>query len=216
MANEEWQVVKLRDDFYRDSIRKMIFIIFSMLLAIFLLGCLSFYIYISKPKPVNFPTYEDWRVQASVPVNVPYLTTPDVVQWVADTIQRVFVYDFVHYNDQLKIASPFFTPDGWTIFLNQLNIYANYNNVQANRLFVNGVLVGAPYVLNEGLLSGRYAWWVQVPVSITYAGYNTPPSQTLTLQVLVVRVPTLNNLFGVGIDNVIVAKNTGSQASGNV
>jgi intracellular multiplication protein IcmL len=130
---------------------------------------------------------------------------------VNDTLLKVFVFDFNHYNEQLKNASQYFTEDGWKIFLNQLNIYANYNNVQAYKLFVNSSPASAPYLLNEGLLSGRYAWWVQIQVNITYAGYAPPPTKTLTLQVLVVRVPTLNNLMGVGIDNVIVAKGAGTE-----
>jgi hypothetical protein len=73
----------------------------------------------------------------------------------------------------------------------------------------------APFILNQGLLLGRYGWWVQMPMTIKYIGNNLVPAQTLKLQVLVVRVPTLNNLSGVGIDNIIVDKNTNNLTAGN-
>lgn len=206
MAEEELQVITLRDDFYRDSFGKVILFICSIFLAIALLAGLSLYLHLNKPKPVTFPVGPSWRVKPPVPVNEPYLSRPDVLQWVSDVIPKAFVFDFNHYNDQLKTASQYFTSDGWKVFLNQLNNFANYNNVQAYKLFVTAEPTAAPTMLNEGLLLGRYAWWVELPIQINYSGYSPPPSKSLTLQVLVVRVSTLNNLTGIGIHNVIVAK----------
>jgi hypothetical protein len=131
---------------------------------------------------------------------------------------KAFSFDFNNYNDQLKHNSEAFTPDGWTAFLNQLNIYANYNNVQAYKIFITAQPLSAPYILREGVLpdSGKYGWWVQMPVAINYAGFKPPPSVNIAFQVLVVRVPTLNNLMGVAIDNVIQAPAaTGNQTTGN-
>ena len=120
---------------------------------------------------------------------------------------KSFNYDFNYYNDQLQANSQYYTADGWKIFLNQLNIYVNYNNVQSGKLFVTGVPTAAPTLLNKGILpnTGQYGWWVRMPVRLDYAGYQPPASQTLVWQVLVVRVPTLDNLTGVGIQNIVLA-----------
>lgn len=210
MAEEE-QVVTLQDDFYRDSFGKVIIYIAGVLLAIALLAALALYMHLNKPKPVTFPVGADWRVKPLVPLNEPYLTRPDLLQWVSDAIQNAFVYDFNHYNDQLKAASQYFTPDGWKVFLGLLNVYANYNNVQAYKLFISAVPTAAPTVLNEGSLSGRYAWWVEMPIDINYSGYKPPVTKSLTLQILVVRVPTLTNLTGVGINNIVVSQGAANQ-----
>ncbi|RDI48614.1 DotI/IcmL/TraM family protein [Aquicella lusitana] len=207
-------VVEIKNDFYRDSFGKVVFIILSICAAIFLLIGISLYLYLNKPQPITFGVDPEWRVQAAVPINQPYLETPDLLQWVSDALQKVFVFDFYHYNDQLQKAAHFFTPSGWKVFLNQLNIYVNYNSVQTNKQFVSAAPTGAPFILQQGLLSGRYAWWVQMPISITYTSYNRSSVRAITLQVLVVRVPTLNNLDGVGIENVIVAGGTGAERTG--
>ncbi|OGT38593.1 MAG: hypothetical protein A3F12_06885 [Gammaproteobacteria bacterium RIFCSPHIGHO2_12_FULL_38_14] len=214
MAFEEQQIVQIRNDFYRDRFGKVLLVAISLLIAIILLICLSVYIYLSKPKPIFFRTGAEWRVQPDVPINQAYLPTADVLQWVSEVIPKSFTYDFNYYSDQLKAVSEYFTPDGWKVFLNQLNSYVNYNNVQTYKMFVSAVSTGAPYILNQGLLSGRYAWWVQLPINITYQGYSNIPARRLTLQILVVRVSTLNNLSGIGIDNVIVENPTGSSKEG--
>lgn len=207
MADEELHSVELRQTFYRDEFSRVVLIVFGLGIAIAMLLMFSIFLYTDRPPPKIFPVGDEMRVQASVPLDKPYLSTPEVLQWVADVLPRSFVFDFNNYNAQLKAAEQFFTAEGWPIFLNQLNIYANYNNVQAYKLFVNGVADGAPFVLRQGVIqeSGRYGWWVQMPVQITYDGYQPPATKRLTLQVLVVRVSTLNNLMGVGINNVILA-----------
>lgn len=214
MAEEALHVVELRDDFYRDSFGKVIFIIASIIVSILLMVMVAVYLYLKEPPPVVFPVDAEWRVQPAVPLTQPYLSEPDLLQWVSDVIPRSFIYDFSRYNDQLKQNSQYFTADGWRVFLNQLNNYANYNTVQTNKMFVNGVPAGAPFILNQGLLSGRYAWWIQMPITINYIGNNRTNYQNLTLQILVVRVSTLNNLIGVGIDNVVVSRTPG-QLIGN-
>jgi intracellular multiplication protein IcmL len=218
MAGEETRVVELRDSFYRDSYGKVVFVLISMGACIVILIALSIYFYLDKPPPITFAVDNEMRVQPPVPLNQPYLSTPDLLQWVADVIPKAFVLDFNHYNDQLKDHSQYFTTDGWTGFLNQLNIYANYNNVQAYKLFVTATPESAPFILREGIIpdSGRYGWWVQMSVQIDYAGFKPLQSANLVLQALVVRVSTSNNLNGVAINSVIQAPaTTGNQAAGN-
>lgn len=208
---EEFNTVELQDNFYRDGFGKVLLIMFSICMGIVLLILLSIYIHFHKPRPIVFHVNSEWRVQSSVPLNQPYLSTPALLQWVADVLPKSFMFDFLKYDEQLKSASQSFTLDGWKAFLNQLNIYANYNNVQTNKLYVSAVPTAAPYILKEGLLdSGKYGWWVQIPLSISYAGAIPRQGKSANLQVLVVRVSTLNNLMGVGIENVIPAPQTGT------
>lgn len=212
MTEDELQMVTMRDDFYRDHFGQLVFIIASIIVAIIFLIAISIYIHLHQPKPLVFKVYDEYRVQPSVDLDQPYLTLPDLYQWVTNAVTNSFVFDFLHYNDQLKTVSQFFTDNGWKVFSNQLNNYANYNKVQADRLFVNGIPAGAPALLRPGgLLSGRYAWWIEMPIKVVYSGYSPPLPNNLVLQLLVVRVPTLNNLSGVAIDNVIVEQPQGSR-----
>lgn len=211
MAGEELQVVRLRDDFYRDGFYKVLLAVATIIVAIVLLIIVSLYLLGSKPKPVYFSTDNEWRVLAPVPVEQQYLKNPDLAQWVTNVLPQAFTYDFISYTKQLKNLGQYFTANGWQIFLNQLNIYANYNGIQTQKLFVSASAAGAPVVINQGLLQGRYAWWVQMPVNLNYISADKGSTQPLVIQVLVVRVPTLNNISGVGIENMIVSKGDANQ-----
>jgi intracellular multiplication protein IcmL len=218
MTENELQEVKLEDNFYRDCFTKVILIAMSLLAGIVLMIVMAVYIQIHKPTPKVFVAGDEWRILPPVPVEQPYLSTAELSQWVMDVVGKVFMYDFNKYESQLAAAMPYFTEDGWQIFLNQLNIYANNNKVLSEKIFVSGEPSGAPIVTNEGLQAGRYVWLIQVPVDLnyTYAGSIRRQDQTLTLQLTVVRVPTLNNLSGVAIDNVEVVKSTEvQQGTGN-
>ena len=212
MANEELQIVRLRDDFYRDGFYRVLLAIAMIALSIGLLIAVSSYVFLTKPAPVVFPVGKEWRVLSPVPVDQPYLRTSDLIQWVSNVIPSAFTYDFIGYPEQLKDVTQYFTPNGWRKFLEILNTYVNYNAILKSKMFVNASAAGAPFVVNKGMLVGRYSWWVEVPITINYNTNSKSSNQPLVMQVLVVRVPTLNNLYGVGIDNIVVPKEEDNQA----
>lgn len=208
MVEEEFHIVQLQDRFYRDGFNKVIFVLLGYLLAITLLILTALYIYLSLPKPIAFLVDADWHVQPPVSLSQPYLTDSDLLQWTSDVLQRIFVFDYYHYEQQLQAATKYFTQNGWRAYSAQVNSFANKNNLQVNRLFTTTAPLSAPIIKDRGFVSGRYGWWVEMPLSISYAGFKRADSQSFTLNVLVVRVPTMNNLIGVGIENMIVSKKT--------
>lgn len=207
MAGEELNVVRLKDDFYRDGFYKILIAFALIIAAILALVALSLYLYFSKPAPVTFKADNEWRILAPVPVDKVYLNTPDLIQWVSEALSSVFTYDFINYKKQLSDMAHYFTTNGWQKFLDQVNVYANYNMVQNYKLFMNAEAAGAPFILSQGLLEGRYAWWIQMPLTLNYFTLSKTDQKTIVIQVLVVRVPTENNLYGVGIENFVVVNN---------
>lgn len=214
MAEEGLNVVSIQENFYRDSFGKVVFVIGCVFLSIVFLGAVSLYIFMNRPPPITFRVADEWRVVAPVPIQQPYLSNPEMLQWVSDVFPRVFDLDFLRIDTQLADVKKYFTDNGYQIYLNQLKNYADKNMVQVNRMFVHAEPTRAPVIVNQGVLSGRYAWWVQMPVIISYAGMKEKPDAYLSMQVLVVRTDTTNNLTGILIDNVIVEKDTADQSTG--
>ena len=208
-VEEAKQVIQLKSDFYRDGFRKVMFALGTAAAIVVLLLATSIYLLLDKPSPVNFSTDNEWRILQPVPVDQPFLSTSDLVQWVSNALLNLFNYDFVNYKTELEGNTHYFTENGWKKFLDVLNSYAPYNTVVSSKLFINGAINGAPYVLNEGLLAGRYSWWVQGSVNLKYSsGLN----QTLDMQILVVRVSTLNNLDGIAIENIVPLNNKSTES----
>lgn len=206
MAEETLHVVRLKQDFYRDGFYRVLIIFVMMMVVLILLIGSTCYLFFVKPDPVYFSVDKEGRTLPPVAVDQPYLKTPDLMQWISVTLPAVFTYDFIHYNDQLKQMPSYFTEEGWKRFLDQINVYANATTVQTNKLFINASPTSAPFILNQGLLLGKYAWWIQMPFSLHTINYKASNTLFLVAQILVVRVPTLNNLMGVAIDNVIISR----------
>lgn len=211
MAAEEFEIVRLRHEFYRDGFYKVCIALLMMIGAIALLVAVSFSLYLEKPAPVTFDTDADWRVFPPVPVNVPYVSSADLLLWVSTILPLSFGFDFVGYDGELESLSQYYTQDGYKKLTDILDTYANSKTIHDARLFIDAHPTAAPSVFNEGLigqggLAGKYGWWIQMPLEIHYSSpdrnYNTP----LAMQVLVIRIPTLNDLTGIAIQDILVSK----------
>ncbi|MDR3478908.1 MAG: DotI/IcmL/TraM family protein [Gammaproteobacteria bacterium] len=206
MAGDELQVVRLRNEFYRDGFYKVIIAFAMILIAIFMLGGISVYLFLQKPAPVSFVTDNEWRAFPPVPLDQPYKKAPDLLQWVNDVLPSLFTYDFISYKSEQSKLREYFTDDGWKKLNALLATYANVNVIQSAKLFVNSEATGSPVIVNQGLLAGRYGWWVQMPIVIHYSNVERHYDSSLVLQALVVRTSTLDNLSGIAIDNLIEVK----------
>jgi hypothetical protein len=215
MAEDESQIVRLKTEFYRDGFTKVLLALLMALAAIAALAVLSCYLYFTKPAPIYFSTDDEWRILAPVPLDKPYLQDADLLQWVGTAFPASFTYDFINYQAEQQDVMQYFTSKGWQNLQGQLtNFHANFNYLQNAKIFVNAELTGAPFILNQGLLpEGKYAWKVQIPMNVSYS--NDMATRSLVIVALIVRVSTLNNLFGVGIDDMSISEAQGSQVKTN-
>lgn len=198
--------VTLRDDFYRDSFKKTLLLLLgSILIVVFLGGLLAYYI-LSKPWPVVFAVEERWQVQPPVNIIRPFISQADLLQWVSEVVPTLFELDFLNYDDQVAIQKRNFTANGWHVYQNQLKNFAPKDTVINDHEFITTRLIDAPAVIKRGILSGRYAWMVNLPMAIDYFNLKERKTRIATFQILIVRVPTENNLAGVAIDDIVVAK----------
>ncbi len=213
--SEQGEVVTIQDNYYRDCFGKVVFILCSLLASIGALVGISIYIFISAPPPFYFQVGDQWRIVSAVQVREPYLSDGDLLQWVSNVAPRLFSVDFLNIDEQLEALKPYFTDSGYQVFLNQFNNNVKRDSVMTNKLFVHATLTGAPIILVQNVVAGRYAWWVQFPISIGYDGIKPEPVTNLRLKVLVVRTEITNNLMGVQIDNMIVERNPDNQIISN-
>lgn len=205
MADEELQVIRLRNDFYRDGFKKMIFALGTLITAVILLIATSVYLFVDKPLPVTFATDDDWRILPPVPIDKPYLSDANLLQWISETFSTIFSFDFLTYEKKRGANQLYFTDNGWKKYNEFLTNNLPNNSVQTSKAVITGVPNGGPSIRNQGILPAKkYAWLIRIPIKIDYIGYNRSFSQIFEFQALVVRTPTLDNLSGVAIDDLIV------------
>ncbi|MFZ4077074.1 MAG: type IVB secretion system apparatus protein IcmL/DotI [Legionellaceae bacterium] len=204
MTDDALTVVTLRNRFYKDGQRKMMVILLISMIANFLLAFLVGYVVTHPPAPKYFATSINGRITPLFALNEPNQSDSAVLQWSNQAAIAAFTYNFVNYRSELQASSGFFTSDGWTQFLKALEESNNLDAVKAKKLIVSAVATRAPIILQKGILNGRYAWRVQMPLLVTYQSASEFSQQSNVVTLLITRVSTLNSPRGIGISQFVV------------
>lgn len=203
MIDDALETVRLRNNFYRDNYRRVLLALLVTLLIVFgELGVIYWQV-THIPTPKYFATGANGRITPLYALDQPNLAKSVVLQWANQAAVAAYTYNFVNYRKALQDTSKYFTPAGWNQFVNALQASNNLQAVQAKKLVVSAVATGAPIILQEGVLLGRYAWKIQMPLLVTYQSASTQVQQSLLITMLVTRVPTLNDPEGIGIDQFV-------------
>lgn len=204
MPEDALIAVTMRNNFYRDGQRKvMIVLLLSILCNVVLAGILT-YIITHPPAPKYFATSINGRITPLFELDQPNQSDPAVLQWANQAAIAAFSYNFVNYRTELQASSGFFTAEGWDQFLRALDESNNLVAVKAKKLIVSAVATRAPVILQKGVLNGRYAWRVQMPLLVTYQSASEFSQQNNVVTMLISRVPTLNSPRGIGISQFVV------------
>lgn len=209
MAEDALTNVILRNNFYRDGQHRMMIILLLSIIVNFILAALLVYMITHPPQPKYFATSINGRITPLVPLNLPNQSDSAVLQWANQAAIAAFSYNFVNYRSELQSASGFFTAEGWDQFLSALQSSNNLDAVKAKKLVVSAVATSAPVFLQKGILNGRFAWRIQMPLLVTYQSASEFSQQNITVTMLVTRVDTLNSPRGIGISQFISAPSTG-------
>ncbi|MEZ5815337.1 MAG: type IVB secretion system apparatus protein IcmL/DotI [Alphaproteobacteria bacterium] len=196
--------VVVRNEFYRDGYRSLLRLsLLQGLVILGLLGAMYFVIQVHQPENRYFATTEDGRLIPMVALNEPNLSTPALMSWVAQAATEVMTFGFNDYRRRLQESSKSFTRRGWESFTGALQRSRIIEMVEANQQVVTAAPQGAPIVVSEGLVAGRYQWEIQLPLVLTYQSGARTRSDQLLVTIVVVRVPRLESPNGVGIEQWI-------------
>lgn len=201
MQNEDAiEVIRLRNNFYRDGYRRVLVILLISMIANLVLGGLLSYTFINRPTPEYFATTKDGKVLRLYALSNPVVSTAELLQWAATAATASYTFNFVNYRKELQEASEYFTPSGWKAFQEALKASRNLETVINKKLTVNAVATGAPVIIDQGVIGGKYKWKIQVPILITYESANTKITQPTLVTMLISRVSTLETVKGIAID----------------
>lgn len=204
------EMIMARNYFYRDNYYRMMAICFWLLLLGFGLGGYIYFQYISRPAPKYFATTTEGALIELIPLDQPNLSTNTLLQWTTQAATSAYTYNFVNYRDAFQQARNYFTPEGYKNYLKAIEDSRNLEAVKEKKLVVSSVPTGAPIVVNEGRIAGRYAWQVEMPMLISYQSATEVIRQNIKLTMLIVRIPTLDSPKGIGIAQFIVETTRGN------
>lgn len=193
-----------KNAFYRDYYHYFFYGLTLLALIVVFMGGVVMYMLKNRPKPAYAAKNPAGKTMSLTGTNEPNLMPDTIIRFASKAAVLAYTYDFSRYDAQLAEARPYFTRGGWDAFNAKLS--GQIKTVVANRLFVNGVVVGTPVISNQGELPERgYVWRVEIPFLITFQSSSRTSKQNATIVVGVVRVPTSDNPQGIGIDQFITA-----------
>jgi intracellular multiplication protein IcmL len=136
-------------------------------------------------------------------ISSPIQSEHEVLNWAASAITKSWTLSFASYQTQLQDIRRDYTDEGWSGFQSELDRTGNLKQIIASKYVTTATPTGAAVITDQGLVDGRYAWRVELPILVTYQSASGKASQALTIEATVVRRSESENPRGLGIAQVI-------------
>lgn len=189
--------------FYRQYYHYILYGLMGLIVLLLLAVSFVSYQMSNRPLPMFNAITPKGEKMALLSYDEPNLLSSTILQWASKAAVVSYSFDYANYQQQLNLARPYFTNDGWSDYLGSVN--GLINSIIKAKLIVNGIVAGTPVIANQGPLPGRdYVWRIQIPFLVTYQSANTTSKRTFTVVMTIVRVPTSSNPQGVGIDQFVM------------
>ncbi len=218
------ELVRLRNDFYRDNYRRLIAILLLLLVLMFAMSYWIYYLTSHRPSPRYFATNAAGGLIPLIPLGQPSLTDTALQNWSVRAASAAFTFNYVQLNQQLETAKDtYFTDTGGDAFMAALTNSGDLDAVTQGKFIVTSQPTGAPEILahgamNSGTYKGHYAWVVRVPLQINYESVleNIASHRNINVQLTIVRTsplvdnaaPNIDGLQGIGISQLLVQSAT--------
>ena len=134
----------------------------------------------------------------------PGISNAELLDWVTKSAIQLYSYDYVNYKKSLQDASTVFTGEGWESFQSALVASRMLKTVIQEQLVMTAVPTGAPMIVEQGKLGGKYTWKVQIPMLVKLSG-GVSINKPVKVSMLVQRVSLVNNPKGIGVINFVAS-----------
>ncbi len=176
--------------------------------AIALVGLLYGW-YNRDPAP-TYAIYQQNKQMYRVPINSvdrPIMSRQAMLNLLSVAVTSAFTFDANNYRAVLPaVGKKYFTDDGAENFLNAMVQAGQTALVVKKQLIVSSVISNRPVILQEGFVAGDYSWRVQMPVIVTYQSASEVFQVHLFVTLIVQKVSTRDNPYGVAIDKFLTQK----------
>jgi intracellular multiplication protein IcmL len=208
MVDDAVELIRLRNDFYRDNYRRLVIAVVFLLIIVATLISVVFYQIYNRPEPKYFASTVDGRIMQLFPLSDPMLSPAELLQWANRAAVAAYTYNFVNYRDAMQQLQNQFTPAGWKYYEDALRTSRTLEMVIAKKLIVSAVATGTPVILDQAVIDGKYAWKIQIPLLVTYQSPNEQTQQPMVVMMIISRVPTVDIPKGVAIISFVSSTGT--------
>lgn len=191
------------NDFYRVYQPRFVMVLIgAIIVALVWIAIVVFQVY-HRPLPLFYAAQPNGQRLLLQPQDLPNLAPESILNFASKAAVAAFTFDFVNYRGQIGAVRSYFTAAGWDNYLD--SVANTVKGIAKNKLFVSAVVNGAAIISNQGVLEGAYSWRVQIPFLVTYQSAQAAAQAKYMVLITIVRVPTMTNPLGIGIDSFVMS-----------
>jgi intracellular multiplication protein IcmL len=214
MNEDGLTLVQMRKEFYRDSYRRLVFVVIVQLIIIGILTAFLLRLYNNRPQPQYFATASDGRIIPVSQLNQPQYSDSIILQWASEAARKAYTYNFVDFTTKFELLSQNFTPEGWESFKDAMESSNNLKAVKKGKMIVSAENTGAATIVQKGMIKDRsgtmrYSWKVNVPINVHYQGNTRDLTQPLEISMIIQRMSLVESPRGIGIDQFLASGSVG-------
>lgn len=194
-------LVYLRNEFYRDNFRRLVWLLFVSIALNIGLGVGLIYTGSKTPGNYFFATTDVGQLIPLYPTVQPVVSNATVISWVSNTVPQIYQLDFINYRSQLNQMESYFTPAGWNSFVTAFS--PQLKNLVTQQLVMSATPTDVPVITGSAVFGGVYKWQVQMPLVINLQQGSTQTTQKVILTIVVDRVNNVSAHQLLGIEQII-------------
>jgi intracellular multiplication protein IcmL len=155
-----------RHEFYRDSYRRLMWLVLLSLLANIILVIVVVSFSGSHGRWYFYASTRDGQLLPLQQSLTPNLSDTAVLSWVNRVVPQIYTMNFLNYRQVLSEKEKYFTIPGWGSFLRGFS--ATISQIQQGQYDVHAAPSDVPVVTEKGIFQGKQMWQVQIPLIIAY------------------------------------------------
>lgn len=169
-----------------------------------LLGAIGIALYAinnySTPKPAAVFEVKAGQTRQILTVDSPHQSFKNVAAWLTDAIQASYTLSFDKYNEQVANAEYYFTKEGYETYKTSMKTSGVIDQLIKQNMEISIVTKSDPVFINGGVNGKDSEWWrFRTPVLVSYYAGKEPVIMRYTVNVLIVKVPSYENIKGLAI-----------------
>jgi intracellular multiplication protein IcmL len=192
-------ISKNKKSFHKDSIVWLRLIIMMQLILISALSVFVYVQYTNQPEPVYFSLKKGDQLIEGVSLEKPSLTEAELLNWLTEAMIVSFSFNYYNYDKIIDSIIDYFDPVGKESYIKLIKENKQIQQVVSDKLILSGRPTGAPRIVKDGIVNGRYAWEVSFPFVFKFRNQRFNQDIEITLSLFVVRVPEKQAPLGVKI-----------------
>lgn len=202
-ADEAVATVLAREAYTRERHYLLVRVVMGLLLVVCIQAASLLYLGTRPVHNLYFSTGLDGRIVPLIPIDKPINSQGDLTTWVTSSVVQAYTFSFANWRQELNASQTNFTVAGWKSFSAALDSSGLLKSVIGGKYITTAVPTSAPVLVDAGVIKGQFAWKLQMPLLVTFQSSERSTTQTLNIDIIVVRQPQTENPRGLGIAQLL-------------